>query len=142
MPTSTEQDRDYLDRNFVTKVSLDNYTSEERNFLMKYGAWLKALMNSKIPARTEAQNAFLRMCNGHQHAETFEERLWRKHQLDLMYVIAKECEYHVGGKFTLQEVHGIFKKLALQGHPETLKRRDMSNIAVPEQPPLIAMLRT
>lgn len=132
-----EDHKRYLSLKFVTEVDLTPYPQADREFLERYGAWLNALMIRKIEPTTSAQHDFLEFCWGRRHPATDAEKLWKRHQLDLMFIIAKECEYHAGSRFTLIEIERRFEKLAIQGHTEALRRKETASIRPVIPPPLI-----
>lgn len=129
--------REYLTLKFVTDVDLSIYAPSDRAFLEKYGAWLKALMLRKIKPITDAQRAFIDFCYGKRRPETEAEHVWKRHQIDLMYLIAKECEYHIGSRFTAREIARLFQALAAQGHGQAINRPDTASVRTTNPPPLI-----
>lgn len=129
--------REYLSLKFVTDVDLSTYPLNDREFLEKYGAWLKALMLRKVEPITDAQHAFVEFCYGKRRPETEAEHIWRRHQIDLMYIIASECEYHVGSRFTRREIAKLFQVLAAQGHALAINRPDTASVRPANPPPLL-----
>jgi len=131
--------REFLATPFVPYVELGGYTEEEQKLLLKYGAWLDALMLGKIEPLTDSQRKFVEMCGGKRHPETKFELVWKRYRIDRMYDIAKQCEYHVGSRFTYGEVEYLFKRLALQGHAESLKWSKNWKLPPDHKPPLISI---
>lgn len=137
MARSPARHREFLATSFEPQVKIDAYPEEEQKLLLKYGSWLKALMLEQVEPVTEPQKQFIEMCNGKRRPQTELELLWYKYQIDLMYLIAKQCEYHIGNRFSYQEVEAMFKKLALQGHPEALRWSKGWKLPVNHRPPLV-----
>lgn len=94
-------------------------------------------MNKDIVPVTEGQARFVEMCEGKCHPETEFEHLWKKYQLDIMYDIAKACEYHIGIRFSYYEISAMFKKLASQGHQKALTWSSSWKLSPDHKPPLI-----
>lgn len=132
-----DEHRQRLSRPFKPEVSLRLYTDHERNLIVRYGSWLKALMLEKIEPFTESQRNFVQMCLGKREPKTELELLWRKYQIDVMYKVACDCEYLIGSRFTRSEVNRMFRRLALMGHVSALERCEGPLGDAPSEPGLL-----
>jgi uncharacterized protein YifE (UPF0438 family) len=80
---TSPQHRKYLDKTWTQIAARSLFTDAEAEYLMKYGNWLRALMNDHIQPTTKAQRHFIQVCAGKKAATADYEQLWMRYQLEL-----------------------------------------------------------
>ena len=70
-------------RGFRPACSLNNFHESEVALIIKYGAWLSALMNGDLPVDNKNRKHFLSVCQGDRDPKSDIERAWSKYLLRL-----------------------------------------------------------
>jgi len=140
--TNLYDHKDSRREEFLTDVSIENYSEAEQTILRRYGTWMRALMIGRIQPTTEAQSRFVRMCYGKISPIDDFHRAWKKHQLDVMFGIAMKMDKGLGdgsSPFTYAYVQRQFYRLGQQRHKGALDwlREDGQPLDPPKEPPLI-----
>jgi len=91
---------------------------------------------------TEAQSRFVQMCFGKNPPTDDFHRVWKKHQLDVMFGIALKMDEGLGdasSPFTYAHVEQRFCRLGQQGHKGALDwlRENGRPMDPPKEPPLV-----
>jgi hypothetical protein len=86
--------------------ALSVFTESEIQLLRKYGTWLEALAESRIAPLSDAQSAFVSVCEGTAPARTEFEKVWHKYQLQRFLERAS-----VGDYFERAAIYGIAAQL-------------------------------
>jgi len=76
---------------FKISCSTGIFSVDEREFLMNYGSWLKALADGKIQPYTLAQEHFLQVVKGSEEPNTEHEKIWWRY--------IKRCELEDKGEY-------------------------------------------
>jgi len=70
----------YLDQVFEAAISLESFSDDERDIIIRYGCWFQALMDTRLTIRTESQRHFMEVFAGVEPPRTPHEKTWAKYQ--------------------------------------------------------------